>query len=437
MIERNLFYYRIFIIIFWIEACFGFVSEELLPFEALVKLKSPLFFLFDIIIVLLGLACMERKKDKVLLGSFVLIAVVSTILINKESWIALINGSRQFIGVIFWVPIFRYLLTCKRGVEFREKIDRNLFVFLCLQAFCITEQFIRYGANDHGGGSLGNGYSGVISTLICLLSFYFISKKWDSSNYIESLKKNWLYIFLLYPVFLNETKASFLYLAVYFLLLYKFEIKTVGKLLIAAPLIVAGVVGLYNIYLVATNQQDVDVASEDTMTEYLLSTDVDELVNISQAVQDDGLETDNIWGVDLPRFAKIGLLPTVMANSNGGMLLGAGLGQFKGGTTLELTKYATENQWYISGTIPLIQFIVVQLGVIGFIWFCLCILNIISFKDKTSGFATQKKLFLLAVVMLSFVYNDMFQFGILTAIYCYIGVESSLPEIDANLCKNG
>jgi hypothetical protein len=357
----------------------------------------------------------------------VLIAVVSTILINKESWIALINGSRQFIGVIFWVPIFRYLLTCKRGVEFREKIDKNLFVFLCLQAFCITEQFIRYGANDHGGGSMGNGYSGVISTLICLLSFYFISKKWDSSHYIESLKKNWLYIFLLYPVFLNETKASFLYLAVYFLLLYKFEIKTVGKLLIAAPLIVAGVVGLYNIYLVATNQQDVDVASEDTMTEYLLSTDIDHLVEVAQAVQDQDIEPDNVWSVDLPRFAKISLLPSIISDTPGGLLLGAGLGQFKGGTTLELTKFATEYQWILYGSVPMLMFVSIQLGIIGLIWFFyVMIFHIISFSRNDDGFACKMKLFLLAVLTLSLFYNDMFQLAIFTSMYCYLAVVNTL-----------
>jgi hypothetical protein len=68
MIERYKFYYRVFIIFFWIEACFVFVSEELLPF--IQPLKSPLYFVLDVIIVLLGLYTIDRKRDKAILISF-------------------------------------------------------------------------------------------------------------------------------------------------------------------------------------------------------------------------------------------------------------------------------------------------------------------------------------------------------------------------------
>jgi hypothetical protein len=427
MIERNLFYYRIFIIIFWIEACFGFVSEELLPF--IHPLKSPLYFFFDIVLVLLGLATLKTKRDKIVLCAFLVIGIVSTLMVNGESVMSYINGSRQFIGVIFFIPIFRYLLTCSRGAEFREKIDKNLFIFLCLQTVCLTEQFIRYGANDHGGGTLGNGGSGVISTLICLLSFYFISKKWDSSNYLLSLKKNWLYIFLLYPIFLNETKASFIYLAVYFVLLYKFEMKSIGKMFIAAPLIVLCTYGLYGAYKWATNASD-DVATEDYMTEYLVSTDLDELVKVAQAVQDGDIEPDGMWEVDIPRFAKLGLMPFVLSDTKGGNVLGAGLGQFKGGTTLGLTKFAAEYQWLLLGSVPMLMFVGLQLGIIGLIWFFyVMICHIISFSREDNEFERKMKLFLLAVLALSLFYNDMFQLAIFTSMYCYLAMVNTLkPE---------
>ncbi len=424
MIERYKFYYRVFIIFFWIEACFVFVSEELLPF--IQPLKSPLYFVLDVIIVLLGLYTIDRKRDKAILISFFAISIISTFLVNKEGMVTLINGSRQFIGILFWVPIFRFLLSSSRGEEFRKKIDKHLFIFLCLQAVCITEQFIRYGANDHGGGSLGNGSSGVISTLICLLSFYFVSKKWDSENYLLSLKENWKYIFLLYPIFLNETKASFLYLAVYFILLYKFELKTIGKIFIAAPVILLAVFGLYGAYKAATGAGDY-VATEDYMTDYLVSTDVDHLVTVAQAVQDGDIEPNSLWEIDIPRFAKLGLMPTIVADSPGGVLWGAGLGQFKGGTTLKLTKFAEKYQWFIQGSVPMLMFIFVQLGLIGIVWYFFTMLNILSFKARERKFAMQYKFFLLAIFCLALFYNDMFQLAIFTSVYCYIGVISSLP----------
>ena len=79
-------------------------------------------------------------------------------------------------------------------------------------------------------------------------------KKFDSDNYFDSLKANCIYIIFLLPSFLNETKASFIYLLFYFLLLTKINLKTVLKLLVLSPVLFGVFVGLFYMYSVITKQ---------------------------------------------------------------------------------------------------------------------------------------------------------------------------------------
>jgi hypothetical protein len=426
MIERNLFYYRIFIVIFWIEACFGFVSEELLPFDALVQLKSPLFFLFDVALVVLGLKTITLRRDKIILWSFVIIAILSTLIINHEGVISFVNGFRQFIGMLFFIPIVRYLITCDRGAEFKQKIDKQLYIFLCLQPFCLVEQFIRYGAGDRGGGTMGDGSSGPISSLICIISFYLISQKWDSNNYFKSLRENKKYIFLLFPVFLNETKISLIYIAVYFILLYRYEIKNIGKLILLSPVFLVMMFGLYNVYLYATHQEDTDVLSVEFIHDYLIGNDIDDIIQFSQLSADGEFEADNIWFVDLPRFLKIGLIPSTLSSTNGGLTFGAGLGQFKGGTTLDKTKFSKDNKWVLNGSIFMIYMYVIQLGIVGLIWGITSFVVIIRKGDSSIGMANKNRLFMIFMYIVTLFYLPMLTFLPFAVVFYYICAMSTI-----------
>jgi hypothetical protein len=419
MIERNLFYYRIVIIIFWIEACFGFVSEELLPFAHLENLRSPLFFVADIALVFVGIKTITLKRDLIILWSFVALAVLSTLIVNHESVMSMVNGSRQFIGMLFFVPIFRYLLTCERGAEFKQKIDRQLYIFLWIQALCLVEQFVRYGAGDHGGGSMGNGSSGTISTLICMISFYLISQKWDENNYFKSLKDNKQYVLLLLPVFLNETKISLIYIAVYFILLYRYEIKNIGKLVFLVPLFAVMMVGAYYLYVVATNQEDTNVLSSEYMTEYLVGEDTDEIITYSQMAANDEYEDDYIWFIDVPRFLKVSLMPETLSTTNGGMILGAGLGHFKGGSSVERTKFFAENMWVLNGSIFMLYIYVIQLGILGLIWGITSFIAILR-GHGNAPLERKNKLFIIMIYVAAMFYLPMLTFLPLAVVFYYI-----------------
>ncbi len=424
MIERNLFYYRIVIIIFWIEACFGFVSEELLPFAHLENLRSPLFFVADVALVFVGIKTITLKRDWIILWSFVALAVLSTLIVNHESIMSLVNGARQFIGMLFFVPIFRYLLTCERGAEFKQKIDRQLYIFLWIQAFCLVEQFVRYGANDHGGGSMGNGASGPVSSLICMISFYLISQNWDENNYFKSLKDNKQYVLLLFPVFLNETKISLIYIAVYFILLYRYEIKTIGKLVFLVPLFAVMMAGAYYLYVVATNQDDTNVLSSEFMTAYLFGEDPDEIITYSQLAANDEYEDDYIWFIDMPRFLKVSLIPETLSTSKGGLVFGAGLGQFKGGSLVDHTKFFTENKWVLNGSIFMLYIYVIQLGILGLIWGIMSFIAILR-GHCNSPLERKNKLYIIMFFVAAMFYLPLLTFLPFAVVFYYICAAST------------
>ena len=266
MIERYKLYYRLFLTIFWIETCFGFVAEELLPF--IEPLRNVLFLLCDVATLVLGLLTMRKRGDLAVFISFFVLAILSTVIVNGESWLTMLNGSRDFFGLILAIPIMRWFFLHERSAEFKRSMIKQLKIWMWLQAFCVTEQFIRYGANDHGGGTMGFGASGMTSMMIYLVSFFLVTRNWDSDSYFNSLRKNWVYVFLLFPSFLNETKVSFILLALYFILLIKYDRKLIVRLAIILPVSVAAFIGLGNIYPAA--KADTFSASRNTSIEITL-----------------------------------------------------------------------------------------------------------------------------------------------------------------------
>lgn len=410
MIERYKLYYRLFLAIFWIETCFGFVAEELLPF--IEPARNALFLLCDVATLLLGLLTLRKKGDWIVFGSFYLLAIISTVIVNRESWMTMLNGSRDFFGLIFAVPILRWFFTHERSEEFKASMIKQLNIWLWLQAFCVTEQFIRYGAGDHGGGTMGEGASGMVSMMIYLVSFFLVTRNWDTSNYFASLRKNWKYIILLYPSFLNETKISFILLAAYFVLLLKYDRKLMVRMTYILPLSMLVFWGVGSFYLNVTRQEADRVLSKDFMEAYFYGIDIDGMIDIAIAVQEEDIEIDpkEWWSVDIPRIAKLVLIIPELRNCRGGELLGAGVGQFKGGTLVKETHFAKYNEWLLTGSRPWSFFVLTQLGYIGIIWFVAVVLYQILGNRAVRRFSVQMRLYLIACILIMLIYNEAMRF---------------------------
>ncbi|MDE6310284.1 MAG: hypothetical protein K2L96_00505 [Muribaculaceae bacterium] len=385
MIDKYKLYYRTFLVLFWTGMCIGFICDEIPPLAAI---RNPLLIVVDLILAILGFLTMRTRSDKVIFWSFMAIGAVSSFLVNHVSALTFFNGTRDFFGLLFCIPILHFFLSGDRAGEFRDKFDKQVRIWLILQAVCITFQFLKYGANDHGGGTMGFGGSGMTSILIYLSSFYLIMKDWDFDDVWGSVRRHKWTIILLYPTFLNETKISFILLAAYCVLIFKPTKAMLIKMIYALPVAIAAMWGVGYLYLKATNQSD-DVFTYEFFEEYLVGSDVDYWVDLALKMQDGYfdqwmLDPEDYWAVDIQRMTKIALAPDILKKENGGIWLGAGLGQFKGGTMTEATKFARQNNWLLQGSKPWIFFVIIQIGLIGIIWFfCMIIRNLFGPKDYT------------------------------------------------------
>ena len=419
-IEKSLFYQRILFIAFWIRATWGFCAEELVP--PLDGLKPIVYMAFDAVLVFLGIVMMERKRDKLFAAVFVVVAGITTCYYNGLSVLFYVNGLRDFISYLFVVPIVGYFLRdAERRERFVADFDRQLFWFLVLQVPCMLYQFIMYGAGDAGGGSLGYGNSGIISTLIFVICFYFMKKRMDPERYVASLWENKIYLLLLIPSQLNETKITFLFFPMFFLLLLPLNRKLFLRLLFAIPLMLVLVVLLGMGYMASIGRSEANRMFDlDFMMEVYLYDD-GQTAERAEALFDAGMDFAE---ADIPRFYKILYLSDFDKQYPGHRWTGLGVGQFKGGTMIEATKFYKENEWMLSGTMIYVVQLLIQLGIIRVIlslWFFW-----LMFSPPEKGLKRDYNIqfFIIFMFVLIMVYNDSIRYCFMMLPIVYVVMES-------------
>lgn len=433
LISRYKLYLYIFLAVFWLAAAWGFVADELIP--PLHNLDTVKLLIVDGVLAILGLACLRNRFDITVVGSFLLLSFFSSFVFNNVGLAIYFNGFRDFVGLLFVVPVLRYFFTSSNAAEFKKTFDRNLLIWLWLQAFCVTWQYLRYGAGDMGGGTYGEGGSGMVSMMIYVVSFYLIAPRWDSSRYWQSLRENKWYIILLYPTFLNETKVSFILILAYFVLLIKFDRNLILRLTYIVPLGLVVLSGLFVAYVNITEQDAEDFFKLETYQEYLYGLDLDELIDIAYKVQDGYYDMSEvgIWSQDIPRFAKIGLSIPIIAVEKGGILFGAGIGQFKGWTTGLCTTFSVDNRWLLIGSRPELFVIFVQLGLLGIVWLLWVLIKICFSGTSNYSMGKQIRVFISICLLIIMVYNDNLREVVLCATFFYILMAIKFaPELDKN-----
>lgn len=353
---------------FWIATCYGFVCDEWLPTEMIHSVKQFMLFATSGVFFLMGAMVIRHKVDIAVATSYLVLSFICTCIVNHLSLVTWLNGSRVFYGMILAVPLFRYICADEqRHDKFVSKFDRGLLVWLYCQAFCITWQYVKYGAGDPGGGTFGTeGYSGTVSICIYLSSLYLIRKRIDETNLWASIANNWKYLALLIPTFMNETKISFILLALYLVLLIPINRETAKRLMIGIPSIVGILCGAVLLFSSLTMYNGDftadDVFSIDFLEKYLYA-DFEE----SEGNAKYGLENENQLP-DIPRVTKIAFLPILLDQEGGSALFGFGVGHFMTGSTFGTTEFYENWDWLIVGTSPMIFLVFVQLGVLGCIW---------------------------------------------------------------------
>lgn len=369
MVEKYKIYTGFLFSSFWLLACHGFIISDIAP--SLQPLVNVIRLYCDIVFLLLGLISLRNRHD-IFMTIMIVLLIITSKYVNHQGIIEALNGSRLYIPLMVSIPIIRYMLSSANAKRFVKSFDRQLMIFLYIQAIIIPFQFIRYGANDFVGGSFGNGGSGQVSTMIYVVSFYLLNKRWDfDKSWLANFAENKRYFFLLFPTFLNETKISFVFLFLYFLLLIKRDGKFFMRILLLSPIVAVLIVGLGYVYLNASQQDADNVLSMEYIDTYLTGgEDADELIDLAILIQDEDLiaEDHTLWALDLPRFVKLYKVRDALEDSGGGLMLGAGVGQFKGGSIIGRSHFAKKNNWLLQGSVVGLFWILIELGILGAIW---------------------------------------------------------------------
>ncbi len=406
-VTKSILIERVLIGVFWVLGTIGFICDEFIP--GLESLRSYILLGCDGVLVMLGLLCLRHRADFLFIGSLLLIGFTSSIVLNKLSLTFSVNGMRVFIGAMFCYPIFRYFWDEPRRREhFIKTFDRHLEVFLWLQVPCIGYQFFLYGADDHGGGSLGNWYSGTISMMIYLISFYLLRKRINPRHFVGSILKNYKYVLLLAPTFFNETKISFVLLVVYFILLMPIDKRMFVRALVVTPVMAILFLVGYTTYKMtfkgdlSETTGEANIFSEEYLMEYMF-------IDLEHAEEDATWNMDNTESglADVPRITKFLLLPMFEEENPGHVPMGFGVGHFKGGTKMDHSEFFDQYEWYLMGTIPYFIHIYLQLGVVGLLWFIVFLSSLfIRHPDGFSKRDLNMQLFLILLIGINLFYIE-------------------------------
>ena len=412
---------RVLLVAFWIRMTIGYVAQMVIP--ALADVLPHVYLLFDAVVVTLGCWTMKRRRDMAVVAVVIAVTALSTLLVNRYSLLFYLNGMRDFISFMFVIPILNFFLSDdKLRDQFVATVERHLFMYLVVQAPCTITQFIRFGATDPVGGSLGENYSGITSTLIYLVSFYLLQRRLDRDRLWVSLLENKWLIILLFPTFLNETKVSLVYLAMYMLLMIPLGRKTFRYTVLAVPVFALVFYGGMTAYVVATGGTQGDVFSLDYYMEgYLLSEDAESTERLAKWMleNDSDGEAGGLTG-DVPRLTKLVVLGELVDEPST-LIAGNGVGHFKGGTLVDNSEFYRDNEWVMTGTIPYVFHLLVQLGVLGVlleIFFFVVYLWFPPAPGMRRNYNLQ--LYLFALVLLLQLYNDSLRNAFFTLIVFFV-----------------
>ena len=185
--------------------------------------------------------------------------------------------------------------------------------------------------------------------------------------------------------------------------------------------------GVLAYFYLSVTHMDYDMFIEPEFYQaYLFGDDGDRLIEFSENYENgDYYELEDQWAVDLPRFFKIAHVPEMLEKTEGGMWFGAGNGQLKGGTMLDKTEFARKNEIWFRGTIPLLFDLLVQMGILGVIWFVINILTALKLKNNRAPMGLNNKVLMLSFIFLQLFYGTLFTYLIVDLFLYYITFRST------------
>lgn len=359
---------------------------------------------------------------------FIFITIFTYILnVNELTPLIYFNGLREFIPYFLFPIIYLNLFQSRWRHIWIKNFDRFLYVFLALQIPVTLYQFSIHGTGDMVGGTQGEGFSGILTFTVFLGTYYLMTQGFDEQHLVKSVaKKSYLLIFWL-PAFINETKISFILIPLFLFLLVKFAVSNIPKYIYILLIMVPSLFFFNYIYQrIATDFDSNDFLTAEFLQEYLAS--------------------DNEQYDDVPRFEKLAFFMNNFDQQE--ILFGQGIGQFKGGTTLDLTPFAARYEWLLQGSVPMVFFLLIQVGIAGVLVFLAYWIIMISFRPiiQKDNYSNNLIIYSTVCFIIIQLYNDslrsLFFCGIITYIMCYAISPTrphkrlTSPTISANTIKH-
>lgn len=349
-------------------------------------LFSVILLLVDLGLLLIGTSSLVKKTFNLKILIIVIVILFFTYVSHDYSLISHINGIREMIDIFLVFSFYEEVAGSPYKKLLDKKIQKFMKIFLAAQIPISLYQFILYGAGDSVGGSLGRGNSGILTFVVILMVYYTIKNGYSRLGW-----KVYLNTIFLVPLFVNETKISFILIPLMFLLLGK--TKKLSTIFVS----LMGAVAFFFLLNILYSDQGRKVQNpferifnEDYLDQYLLGAENSGKKNIQ---------------IDVPRFTKVILAIQLTGKNASEALFGIQCGAFKGGKVVEKSTFSKNYFWLLLGSRPYLFYLLITGG-----W-CLVLTMLIFFHRKIfRGFelSADKRLAYLCGIFLFiiFLYND-------------------------------
>jgi len=372
--------------------------------------------------ILLGMALLALWRQRHFYGvwAFLVFLLSSTLTFlytsDRFGFVEHLNGLRDSVCFFGALVVVNDLYQSEYRDYFVRRFTQVLIVFALLQIPVSIVQFIQYGAGDGVGGTYGTaGGSGYITQLLFIICFYFavrFGSLEDGTSF--SLKRLPFLLFILLPCAINETKISFVLLAVFTILVAGSR----RRILRTLPLLVLGgvLVFLFNYFYTSTVEDTRNILDVDFIEKYLVTNQTE-------------------TGGDLPRFQRVLLMLKMMGGDTGSLLLGMGYGVMGGGNIMGVSRLGRALYYLVTGSRILLFRVWMQGGLIavmamGFAMFA-------WMRSRVPQYPTLRKLrwYLAFGILIVWVYNEAMLdrvFGIITSFIMIWTREGGItPETEA------
>jgi hypothetical protein len=368
----------VFVIFLYVSALYTPILDQL----GLMN-RTGIYIVFDCIIYFLAFFSLSTiPKGFRSIIALILIGIFLNFTYSPAPLSVSLNGIREVLAILA-VPIFYYKIFAEgneqEAMRYIRIMKKFTWFFLLIQIVPVMIQFKQFGPTDYVGGSYGWLNTGNLTTIIvCMIFFLF--------QFPNSPWKKLLLFLLLYPLMLNETKISYILIPMMVMFLF-FEpkIKNIVLAGVGAVLFFLIFNQLYTNDAANMGKNFSEIFNPDFLDEYLLS--------------------DPISHPDVPRFTKLIMGYKLISEQASTFFFGLEFGMFRGTGTGEVTRFAQNYAWLLSGTRPYIFILMMQGGIVLVTGFFLAMLYICRFFR----YASKHVLFYFIIILVVMTYAESFR----------------------------